>query len=271
MKIFKNKLKLIKEIPKKKSISFIPTMGSIHDGHLSLISRAKRVSNNILVSIYVNPKQFDSLSDFKKYPQNLAKDIKLLKKMNIKYLYIPNTEDIYSFKTKSNIYMDKFSNKLCGKFRPNHFKGVVNVVNRFLEIIKPQFIYLGMKDFQQLTLIKSHIIKNNIKTKIKICPTIRQRNGIALSSRNRKLNKDQIKLSAKIHKYLKINKRKILHMSLNKQKKKVISNIMKFGIKKIDYLECLNLITLKTPKSENKKFNLFIAYYIGKIRLIDNL
>ena len=271
MKIFKNKHKLIKEISKKKDIAFIPTMGSIHDGHLSLINKAKRKSNNILVSIYVNPKQFGSHLDFKKYPRSLSKDIRLLQKKKVKYLYIPNRKDIYSFRTKSNIFLDKFSQKLCGKFRPNHFKGVIDVVNRFLEIIRPKFMYLGMKDYQQITLIKSHIKKNNINTKIKICSTIREKNGVALSSRNIKLNGNQMKIAAKICKYLKINKKKILLKILNQKKKEILSAIKKFGIKKIDYLECLNLKTLKTPKNINTKFNLFIAYYIGKIRLIDNL
>ena len=271
MKIFKSKYSLIKQISKKKDISFIPTMGSIHKGHLSLIEKAKKESTNVLVSIYVNPKQFSSSSDFRKYPRNLNKDIKLLKKTKIKYLYIPNKKDIYSFKTKSSIYLDEFSNKLCGKFRPGHFRGVVDVVNRFLEIIKPKFMYLGIKDFQQLVLIKSHIKKNNIKTKIITCPTIREKSGIALSSRNIKLNKKQIKIAASVYKFLKIYKKKILIRNLNNKKKDIINKIKKIGIKKIDYLECLNLNTLKAPHLKKISFNLFIAYYIGKVRLIDNL
>ena len=162
MKIFKNKLNLLKEISKIKDIAFVPTMGSIHKGHLSLINKAKKVSKNVLVSIYINPKQFNSNLDFKKYPSNVNLDINLLKKNKIKYLYLPNYFDIYSFKTNHPLYLDKFSKELCGKFRPNHFKGVVNVINRFLEIVKPKSIFLGMKDYQQLILIKSHIKKNKI-------------------------------------------------------------------------------------------------------------
>ena len=246
-------------------------MGSIHKGHLSLIEKAKKESTNILVSIYVNPKQFSSPSGFKKYPRNLKNDIKLLKKTKIKYLYIPNKKDIYSFKTKSSVYLDKFSNKLCGKFRPGHFRGVVDVINRFLEIIKPKSMYLGIKDFQQLVLIKSHISKNNIKTKIITCPTIREKSGIALSSRNIKLNKKQMKIAASVYKLLKSYKKNILVKNLNNKKKDVINKIKKIGIKKIDYLECLNLNTLRKPQVKNVSFNLFIAYYIGKVRLIDNL
>ncbi len=110
-------------------------------------------------------------------------------------------EDIYSFKTNNKIYVDKFSKQLCGKFRKGHFEGVLNVVNRFLEIIKPKYIYLGLKDFQQLTLIESHLKKNKIATNVVACPTIRERNGIAMSSRNAKLNKNQVKIAEKVFKY----------------------------------------------------------------------
>ena len=138
MQIFKKKNKLLKEISNIKDIAFVPTMGSIHKGHLSLIKKAKKESKNILVSIYVNPKQFNLTSDVKKYPRNINKDISLLKKMKIRYLYLPIYDDIYSFRAKSPIYLDKFSKKLCGKFKPKHFKGVINIVNRFIEIINPK-------------------------------------------------------------------------------------------------------------------------------------
>jgi len=271
MKIFKNKINLIKEISKKKDISFVPTMGSIHEGHISLIKKAAKESKNVLVSIYVNPKQFNSAVDFKKYPRSLVKDIKLLKKTKIQYLYIPNKKDIYTHRIRTPIYLDKFSNELCGKFRPKHFKGVINVVNRFLEIIKPKMIYLGQKDFQQLRLIKYHIMKNKIKTKVVSCPTIRSKNGIALSSRNIKLDKKQIKIAAQIYKFLRKNKKKILIKIINNEKLSLINLIKKLGVKKIDYLKCLNMKTLTVPKNMNENFNIFIAYYINNIRLIDNL
>ena len=150
MKIFKTKISLIEEISNKKNIAFVPTMGAIHKGHLSLIKRAKMESKDVLVSIYVNPKQFNLNSDFKKYPRNINKDINILRKIKIKYLYLPSNNDIYSFNPKISIYLDKFSKKLCGRFRPGHFRGVIDVVNRFIEIIKPHSIFLGLKDYQQL-------------------------------------------------------------------------------------------------------------------------
>jgi len=271
MKIFKNKKILLKEISNIKDIAFIPTMGSIHKGHLSLVNIAKKESKNTLVSIYVNPKQFNSNFDFQKYPRQVSEDIALLKKAKVKYLYLPTYKDIYSFKPKSSIYLDKFAQKLCGKFKKGHFQGVIDVVNRFVEIINPQLIFLGFKDFQQLTLIKYHINKNKIPTKVIECPTIRQSNGVALSSRNAKLNKDQIKIAKNVYLYLKSNKEKILSSNLKKEKLEFIKKIKLFGVKKIDYLECVNLITLETTKRIKKNSNIFIAYYLGNIRLIDNL
>ena len=271
MKIFKDKKSLISEISELKEIAFVPTMGALHKGHISLINKAKKISDNVLVSIYINPKQFNSKKDFKKYPRSLEKDIKILKKIKINYLYTPSNKDIYSFKPKTKIYLDKFSRILCGQFRPFHFKGVVNIINRFLSIIKPKFIFLGMKDFQQLMLIKSHITKNKIKTKLITCPTIRERSGIAVSSRNEKLNNNQLKIAGKIFKFIKNNKKLILHKILCKKKSTIFKKLIKLGASKIDYVECINLTERKICKNMNTKFNIFIAYYVGKIRLIDNL
>ena len=271
MKIFRDKKSLIDEISVLKKIAFVPTMGALHKGHISLINKAKKKSNQVMVSIYVNPKQFDSTNDFNKYPRKLKNDIKTLKKIKINYLYLPTDKDIYSFKPKTKIFLDNFSKILCGKSKPTHFKGVINVVNRFLDIIKPKFLYLGLKDFQQLELIRSHIIKNKIKTKLIICPTIRDMSGIALSSRNLKLNKNQLKKAGKIYQFIKNNKKFIFHKILNKKKSEIIEKLIKFGANKIDYIECVSLIKKKVCKNPRSKFNIFVAYFIGNIRLIDNL
>ena len=270
MKIFRNKNNLIREISGLKDLGFIPTMGALHQGHISLINKAKKRSKKILVSIYVNAKQFDSNKNFKKYPRNLNRDINFLKK-KIDYLYIPNNKDIYSFKVKNSIYLDKFSKQLCGKSKPGHFKAVVDVVNRFLEIIKPKSIYLGMKDFQQLSLIKSHIVKKKIKTELVVCATTRRNNGLALSSRNINLTKNQIINAGKIYTYLKKNKKLILRKILSKQKKVIVNKLIELGAEKIEYIECLNLKELKFCKYTNNNFNIFVAYYMNGIRMIDNL
>jgi pantoate--beta-alanine ligase len=270
MKIFKNKLKLQNWILKANCISFVPTMGGLHKGHLSLIKKAKSYKCKILVSIFVNPKQFNKKNDYQNYPRDLKSDIKVLKKLKVDYLYLPVNKEIYGFKPLNKVYLNKFSKKLCGKFRNGHFEGVLNVVNRFLEIIRPKYIFLGLKDFQQLTLIKSHILKNKIKTKIVECKTIREKNGVACSTRNLSLNKKQIKIAANIYKYLfqlkkKIKKKSIYNFnSLNK-------NLNSLGASKIDYIQGIDLKNLKKMNKKTKKFNLFIAYYIKNIRLIDNI
>ena len=271
MKIFKDKHTLQKEILKTKGISFVPTMGGLHEGHISLIKQSKKTKLKTLVSIFVNPKQFNKKSDFKSYPRNTKKDIKLLKKLKINYLYIPTFKDIYGFKPKKKVFLDKFSKKLCGKFRKGHFEGVLNVVNRFIEIIKPRYIFLGKKDYQQIYLIKKHIEIRNIRSKIIECNTIREKNGIACSSRNFSLNKDQMKIASNIFYYLSDIKKKIKNnyslFNVNKIKKDLIY----LGATKIDYLENYNIRSFKKIKRPNKKFNLFFAYYIKNIRLIDNI
>ena len=265
MKIFKNRNKLQKEISDINNISFVPTMGGLHKGHISLIKKSKKYSKTNLVSIFVNPKQFNDKKDFLRYPRNLKKDLIILKKLNVDYVYLPTYKDIFGFKTSNKIYLDRFSKKLCGKFRKGHFKGVINVVNRFLEITKPKYLFLGEKDFQQLVLISKHINKNKIDTKIINGKTIRERNGIACSTRNRILTKRQLQIASNIYKILK------------KYKSLAIRNIrllrikcLEAGINKIDYIEAYNTKTLTKPKSGNK-YRIFIAFYLGKTRLIDNI
>ena len=270
MKIFKNKNNLKKAIANK-DIAFIPTMGSLHYGHKKLIAIAKKKSKSTLVSIFVNPKQFNSIYDFKRYPRNLKQDIKILKNLKVTFLYIPNFNQIYNFNTKYKVSLHKFKNKLCGKFRPGHFEGVLDVVNRFLEILSPKYMILGKKDFQQMFLIKDHIKKNKIATKIIVHKIVRENNGVALSSRNKNLSTNDMRIASKVFKYLKREKSnmktKIKRININK----LHNNIMKLGVKKIDYIELINLNTLKKPNRINKKFNIFIAYYLGKVRLIDNV
>ena len=268
MKLFTNKKKLRSEIRKINNISFVPTMGALHKGHESIIRKSVRGSGKTLVSIFVNPKQFNNREDLKNYPRNNKNDIKILKRLKIDYLYKPSYTDIYKFKTKNKIYLDKFSKKLCGQFRKGHFRGVINVVNRLLEITRPKKILLGNKDFQQLYLIKKHIKKNRIKTKVLPCKTVRDKNFIPFSSRLKKLNAHEKTKLIRIIKVLKKYKKDLITKketySFSLIKKKIIS----LGAKKVDYIKIIDLNTLKKPNKN--KFNLFYAIYIGNIRLIDN-
>ena len=268
MKLFTNKKKLQKEIKNINNISFVPTMGALHKGHESLIKKSVRESRKTLVSIFVNPKQFESKKDFNTYPKSYKNDIKILKKLKVNYLYKANYADIYKFKTKNKIFLDLFSKKLCGQYRKGHFRGVIDVVNRLLEIIKPKKILLGNKDFQQLLLIKKHIKKNKINTKVIPCKTIRDKNFIAYSSRLKKLkNYEKVNL-VRIIKILRNYKKNLISKKTNYNFYKIKNKLLSVGAKKVDYVELLDLKTLKKPKKN--KFNLFFAFYVGKVRFIDN-
>ena len=267
MKLFTNKKKLQREIKNINNISFVPTMGALHRGHESIIKKSVRTSRKTIVSIFVNPKQFENKKDFNNYPKN-NKDTNLLKKLKVSYLYKPSYSDIFKFKTKNKIFLDQFSKKLCGKYRRGHFKGVVDVVNRLLEIIMPKKILLGQKDFQQLILIKKHIIKNKINTKVISCKTIRDKDFVAYSSRLKRLNNHQRFNLVMIINYLRAYKRNLLLKKITHNPNKIKKRLLILGAKKVDYVEILNLKTLKKPKKN--KFNLFFAFYIGNVRFIDN-
>ena len=271
MKIFKSKHKLRKEILNNKNISFVPTMGGLHKGHEHLINCTKSFSGKCLVSIFINPKQFNKKNDYTNYPRNIKKDLSILNGHKVDYVYIPNYKDIFSFKAYNKIYLDSFSKKLCGNFRKRHFLGVVNVVNRFLEIIKPKYIFLGLKDFQQLILIKNHIKKKKINTKVVDCKIIREANGVACSTRNNKIDNNQMNIASNVYNFLKRKKKMIKKDLKNFNPIAYKKELKKLGLKKIDYIELYNLITLKRPKYKREKFKIFIAYYLNKIRLIDNI
>ena len=271
MKIFKDKESLQKELFKEKGVSFIPTMGCLHSGHISLIRSSIKYKRKILVSIFVNPKQFNKKNDYISYPRNISNDIKKLNKANVDYLYIPSFKDIYEFKIKKKIFLDRFSKKLCGKNRKGHFKGVVDVINRFLEIIKPRFIFLGLKDFQQLYLIKKHILVRKIKTKVIECETVREKNGIAFSSRNFNLNRKQKKIAANIYNYFLNLKKELKKTDVFPKSSKLKKFVLNLGADKIDYIVNYNINNLKLSNKTNKKSKIFIAYYIKKVRLIDNI
>ena len=269
MKILRTKHDLKEAINKIKNLGFIPTMGSIHNGHISLIKKSKLKCNKTLVSIYVNPKQFNNKKDFLKYPRNIKRDLKILKKHKVNFVFTPTGKEIFSEKSMKKIILPNNQKILCAKFRKGHFEGVLNIMDRLIKLINPKYTFMGEKDFQQLFLVNKFIGK---KYKNKICPckTIRDKNFLALSSRNYLLSKNELNKAGQIAKYL-FN----LKSSLKKNnrthnniliKKKELQN--KFNIK-IEYLEVRNKKNL-TSMIKNKKIKLFVAYYINKVRLIDN-
>ena len=269
MKIFLNKNKLIKVTDKEKNLGFVPTMGSIHSGHISLIKKCISQCRKTIVSIFINRPQFNSKNDFRKYPRTLKKDISKIKKLNVDYLYLPSNNQIYSGGKSTNIKISSFGKKLCGKYRPGHFEAVVDVIERFIKIIKPKKIYFGKKDFQQLKIIECYVKKNYSKINIVPCKTIREKNGIAYSSRNFLLSLKEKSLASKIYKYIakvkyKLVKRKVLLKTIK-------NKIFDLGADKIDYIELLDINKLVKPFKKKNKYKIFIAYYLGSTRLIDNI
>ena len=269
MKIITSIFDLNKEIKNYKNIGFVPTMGGIHEGHKSLIKASQNKKRMTIVSIFVNPTQFNKKEDFKKYPRNIQNDIAILKKLNVEYLFTPNAKDMYKFKAKK-FNLKKKDKILCAKFRVGHFEGVLNVMNRLLTIIKSKDLYMGEKDYQQLYLIKKFLSKK-FKVRINSCPTIRINNKIALSTRNKLLNKRSFKKALEITSFLKKIKYRSksqasnLPLNLPDYKKELEK---KYKIK-IDYLEFRDEKNLKLNNFKNK-YRLFVAYKIDNVRLIDN-
>jgi pantoate--beta-alanine ligase len=270
MKILLNSAKLKKELKNNQSLGFVPTMGTIHKGHEHLISISKKNNKKTIVSIFINPTQFNDLKDFKKYPKNLKKDLIILKRLKVDFVFIPKTKDIYRYKRIKKIKLAKKSLILCAKFRKGHFEGVLDVMDRLTRIIYPRNIYMGEKDFQQYYLVKNFIEKKYF-TKIVKCKTIRNRNGVALSSRNLLLSKASLEIAAKIVFQLrKIKKRISKQVNIKKYLEFISKDLAKKYKIKIDYLELRNETNLfKSTKIKNSR--LFISYYLSGIRLIDNL
>jgi len=269
MKIITNKKKLIELVQKEKNVGFVPTMGAIHKGHISLIKKSKKQCKKTVLSIFINKAQFNKKNDYANYPRVLKRDVIIIKKFNIDILYIPKYRQIYPKGPNRKIKIDAFQKKLCGKYRPGHFRAVVDVIDRFVKIIQPRNIYFGEKDMQQLKLVESFLSKQHPSVKVTGCKTIREKNGLALSSRNFLLSRKQKKIASKIYKLLLYKKNKIL-----KQKKyinKIKKNILKIGASKIDYLEILNVNKITKPYKKKSRYKIFIAYYLGSTRLIDNI
>ncbi len=270
MKIFLNRTSLTKSLAPFNDIGFVPTMGSMHKGHLSLINKSNQVCNKTIVSIFVNPKQFNNKKDFKTYPKNIKKDLQLLNNTKqVDYVYVPKVRDIFNNK-KTKIKLNKKDMILCAKFRKGHFEGVLDVMDRLTNIVKPNKIFMGEKDFQQLFLVKKYL-KNKYDTKVIGCKTIREKNKVALSSRNDLLSKENLALASVLIKKL-ANLKKTIKFKKNKNRYlKTVKNDLekKFNIK-IEYLELRNIYNLKLSSVINKS-RLFVAYYLNGVRLIDNL
>jgi len=278
--IIENKIKNVEEIIKKNKIlgnkiCLIPTMGSLHKGHISLVKEALKMGEMVWVSIFVNPTQFNELDDYKKYPRSLKDDISKLKKLSHKIcIFSPSTKEIYTNKVKSDDFDFGFLESIMeGKFRPNHFNGVATIVTKLFEIFIPDYCFFGEKDYQQVVIIKKIIETNFKETKMIICDTIREKNGLAISSRNCFLSKKKFMESAIIYKMLvfaRNNINKINFRLLENIIAKKINEISGFELEYLDFRDANSLKKISTINSK-KHIRAFICVKVNGIRLIDNI
>ncbi len=270
MKILLNKHDLNQAVGDVSNLGFVPTMGGLHDGHKFLIKKSKKRCKKTLVSIFINPTQFNSKSDFNKYPRNINKDLIFLKRLKIDFLYLPTTNDLYKIKRRDKIRLNYNEKILCAKYRKGHFEGVIDVMDRLTQLIKPKEIFMGKKDYQQFFLVKKFIEKK-FDSVVILCKTIRDKNKLALSTRNSLLKKNEIIIANKITnnliKFWKNIKRNNKVSTLLKEKK---NELIKLYNIKIEYLEIRNQKNLKKINNIDNKSILLIAYFIGDVRLIDN-
>lgn len=254
------------------SLAIVPTMGAIHEAHEALVVEAKRNANIVLATIFVNPMQFGENEDLDKYPKSELEDIKRLESKGCDIVYIPENETIYPEDFDLTINVPKLSSVLCGKERKNHFQGVATVVAKLLLQSGADYAIFGEKDYQQLLIIKSLVRDLDIPCQIVPINTVRDSNGLALSSRNQYLNTKQINIANNINMIMNEAAKNFYNLDINETISFVLKKLEKVGIKKIDYVEIRNNKNLKNVTNNDKSnARLFIAVYIDEIRLIDNI
>ena len=280
MKVFNSKENIFKTIEGLKTqnltVGFVPTMGALHIGHLSLVSKALKENDKVVVSVFVNPTQFNKMEDLQKYPRNLDNDINLLKTLSKKNIvvYAPSVNDIYGENIEANNFnFNGLEHEMEGKFRNGHFDGVGTVVKRLFEIVRPNKAYFGEKDFQQLQIIRKMVEKFKMPVQIIGCNIYREKSGLALSSRNERLKPDYVKVAPVIYKILKTAKVKFNKQSAKKVTDWVVTEFAKHKLLKLEYFTIADVKTLKEikRKSSKKSYRAFIAVYADDVRLIDNI
>jgi pantoate--beta-alanine ligase len=257
-----------------KIIGFVPTMGYLHEGHLSLIRRAKQECDITVVSIFVNPIQFGKNEDFDRYPRDLQRDLDMMKDLNVDVVFNPSSEEMYPKGYSTFVDIESNITKtLCGKSRPGHFKGVATVVTKLFNIITPHKAYFGQKDAQQCVVIKKMVNDLNMKVDIVVCPTVREKDGLAMSSRNTYLSGRERRIAPVLYKTLQMAQRMIELGEKDSKKilKEMSKKINKYRSIKIDYISIVDPETLEDIEIISGKVLIALAVKIGKTRLIDNI
>ena len=280
MKVFDNKIDLTNFLnslnDQKLSLGFVPTMGALHQGHLSLISRAIKENDYVIISIYVNPTQFDNKFDLEKYPKTIDQDIDVLNKLEFQnlILFIPSDTEIYSGKFIKDKYdFNGIDNKMEGEYRSGHFDGVATIIKKLFDIIKPNKAYFGEKDYQQLLIVKKLVNILGLPISIVGCPIHRNNQGLALSSRNTRLTSVERSYASRIYEILLSTKELFQYQQLTEIKAWVKDQFLKDSIIHLEYFEIADNLTLTSASiiNQSTKYRAFIAVKINNIRLIDNI
>ena len=254
------------------SIGFVPTMGYLHEGHGSLITKARENNDRVVVSIFVNPMQFGENEDLDSYPRDIDKDSAYVEKLGGDLIFNPEPSEMYNDGFCSYVDMSVLTEELCGLSRPVHFRGVCTVVNKLFNIVQPDRAYFGQKDAQQLAIIKRMVKDLNMNLEIIGCPIVREEDGLAKSSRNTYLNAEERKAALVLNKSLKLGKELLDSgcRDANEVRKVIIENIEKEPLANIDYVKVVDGLTMQQVEKIEKEVLVAIAVYIGKTRLIDN-
>lgn len=270
--IKKLQVALDKERKEGKTIGFVPTMGALHDGHLNLISHAHAENDIVVASIFVNPIQFNNKEDLEKYPRDVEGDVKKLETHHTDYVFAPSVDEMYPDEVRKQYDFGAIDKVMEGKFRPGHFNGVAVVVHRLFNIVNPDNAYFGEKDFQQLAIIKKLIEIENLSVNVKGIPTVREPDGLAMSSRNQRLTADERKKAPLLYNTLKKASENQEKETVEEVKRYVTGTLNKNGFS-VEYFDIVDSNTLQPVSKWNDSGNLrgCIAAYLGNVRLIDNI
>lgn len=273
MFLIETKRELKDKLKQSGTIGFVPTMGALHRGHISLVKQAVSENNTVVVSIFVNPTQFNDQSDLERYPRTLETDLKLLEETGCQFVFAPNVYEIYPEKDERKFNFGELETVMEGKHRPGHFNGVAQVVSKLFDIVNPTKAYFGLKDFQQLAIIKNMVTQLNLSVEIVSCSIIREESGLAMSSRNELLSEEERKNAAHISETLTRAKELTKVKSVKEIEKWVSNTINKNPFLIVEYFEIVDdmqLQPIKNWEEKNTKIGC-IAVYCGKVRLIDNV
>ncbi|MEY3172080.1 MAG: pantothenate synthetase [Pseudomonadota bacterium] len=272
MHVIHTQKELVETLKKLTNIAFVPTMGNLHDGHVKLIEEALKKTKYVVVSIFINPLQFNSKDDFKNYPRTLDEDLLMLQKLDVPFVFVPSKEDIIDSSQTIEIHLSDIANDLCGRFRPGHFNGVATIVCKLFNLIQPELAFFGKKDFQQLFLIKELVKQLNYPIHIIAIDTVRHKDGLAKSSRNNLLSKEDRKKAPQLFELMNAMKEKVMQKKLSfKEIESDAERLLNDSGWIVDYLAIRSAQSLKTPVHNEKQMVILGAATLGSVRLIDNI